>query len=242
MKIDTESYCDESKIQKTIEICKTAFYEAEDLQTLSPMEFLYQQSLYVKKQWWIMQAGLLLVLCLVMQFSGSDYFIRRSMGVVATLFVILILPELWKNRSCNAMEVEGTCFYNIRHVYAARLSLFAGVDLLLLTAFFLGASFLARMTIWELLIQFVLPFNVSCCICFKSLYNSRNGSEVFSILLCSVWTGIWVLIVLSENIYNAISVPVWIMLLAMSFVVLGYSIFKGQRKMDRIWEVKPTWN
>ena len=242
MKLHTEVHCDEAKIQKTIEASKAAFYAAEESRTLSPMDFLYQQSRYVKKRWWLLQGLLLGAVCLLLLGSDSPAFTRRSLGVAAPLFVILLLPELWKNRSSDAMEVEGTTYYTIRQVYAARLALFAGVDLLLLTAFFLGASYFARITVWELLIQFVLPFNVGCCICFQSLYCGRSGSEAFSILLCSVWTGLWVLVVLSEPIYNAISVPVWIGLLTASFAFLGYSIRRGQRRIYNTWEVKPSWN
>lgn len=238
MKIHTN----EEKIQKTIDASKAAFYAAEETRTLSPIEFLYQQSRYVQKYWWLLQGLLLGAVCLLLLGSDSPVFTRRSLGVAAPLFVILVLPEFWKNRSCDAMEVEGTTFYTIRQVYAARLALFAGVDLLLLTVFFLGASFFARVTVWELLVQFVLPFNVGCCICFQSLYCSRSGSEAFSILLCSVWTGLWVLVVLSEPIYNTISVPVWISLLVASFVFLGYSIHRGQKRIYRIWEAKPSWN
>lgn len=233
---------DEAKIQETIEISKAAFIAGESECPMSNMEFLYQQSRYIKKYWWLLQAVLLLSLCLLLQWSDSDLYTRRSLGVAAPLFVILILSELWKNRSCDAMEVEGTTLYTIRQVYAARLTLFAGVDLLLLTAFFLCASFFARVTVWELLIQFVLPFNVACCICFQSLYSSRNGSEVFSILLCSIWTGLWMLVISSDAVYNAISVPIWIGLLAASFAYLGYSIHKGQKTIYRTWEAKPSWS
>lgn len=234
--------CDEAKIQKTIEVSKAAFIAGESEYAMSHAEFLYQQSKYIKKHWWLMQAALLLAVCVLLHLSESDFYVRRSLGVAAPLFVILILPELWKNRSCDAMEVEGTTFYTIRQVYAARLTLFAGVDLLLLTAFFFGASLFARVTVWELMIQFVLPLNVACCICFQSLYNSRNGSEVFSILLCSVWTGLWVLVVLNDAVYHAISVPVWIGLLMASFAYLGFSIRQGQKSFHKIWEAKPSWN
>ena len=44
MKLHTEVHCDEAKIQKTIEASKAAFYAAEESRTLSPMDFLYQQS------------------------------------------------------------------------------------------------------------------------------------------------------------------------------------------------------
>lgn len=233
---------DEAKLQKTIELSKAAFVSGESEGSVSHVEFLYQQSRYIKKHWWLMQAVLLLALCLLLQMSGSDLYTRRSLGIAAPLFVILVLPELWKNRNTDAMEIEGTTFYTIRQIYAARLTLFAGVDLILLSLFFVGASALARVTVWELMIQFVLPFNVACCLCFHGLYNNRTGSEPFSILLCSVWTGLWVLIVLRDAVYDRISVPVWITLLAASFAYLGFSILRGQKEYRKTWEAKAAWN
>lgn len=241
-RIQLDIPCDENALQKTIDASKAAFVAGESEQTLSSAEFLYQQSKYIRKFWWMTQALLLFAVCLLMHISESDFYIRRTLGVAAPLFVILILPELWKNRSCDAMEVEGTTFYTIRQVYAARLTLFAGVDLLLLTAFFFGASFFARITVWELMIQFLLPFNMACCICFRSLYGGSNSSEAFSILLCSVWSGLWVLVISNESLYNAISVPVWTGMLILSFAYLVYTIRRGQKTIFKTWEAKPSWN
>lgn len=233
---------DESKLQKTIAVSRAAFVAGEAEQTVSRAEFMYQQSRYVKKHWWLLQAALLLFVCLLLHRTEGDLHIRRSLGVAAPLFVILILPELWKSRRSDAMEVEGTTFYTIRQVYAARLTLFAGVDLLLLTAFFFGASCFARITVWELLIQFLLPFNVACCICFRSLYGGRSNSEAFSILLCSVWCGLWVLVISSDALYNAVSVPVWTGMLALSFAYLVYTVRRGQKTIYKAWEAKASWN
>ena len=233
---------DESKLQKTIAASKSAFLAGETEQTVSHAEFLYQQSRYIKKHWWLIQALLLLFVCLLLQQTEGDLHIRRSLGVAAPLFVILILPELWKNRSCDAMEVEGTTFYTIRQVYAARLALFAGVDLLLLTAFFCGATYFARITLWELMIQFLLPFNVACCICFHSLYGGRNCSEALSILLCAIWTGLWVLVISSDALYQAISIPVWAAMLLLSFGSLAYTLHRGQKTIYKTWEAKASWN
>ena len=234
--------CRESEIQKTIEASKAAFIAAEAENPMSAVDFLYQQGRYIKKHWWLLQAVLLFSLCLLLHSSDSALYTRRSLGVAAPLFVILILPELWKNRSCDAMEVEGTTFYTIRQIYAARLTLFAGVDLGLLTLFFLGASAFARVTVWELLIHFVLPFNVACCLCFRGLYNHCAGSEPFSILLCSIWTGLWVMIVLNDAVYNRISVPVWVGMLAASLAYLGFCIVRGQKEYRKTWEAKASWN
>ena len=219
----------EDKVMETIAVSEAAFLSAEAKRSLSHLEFLAAQSRLIKKRWWLLQGLLLALVYLFLQQTEADYLTRRALGLAGPLFVILILPELWKNRNFDAMEVECTTYYTIRSIYAARLTLFAGVDLLLLTAFFIGASFFARVTVMELLIQFLLPFNVACGICFQTLYGGRNNSEAFSILLCSVWTGLWILVVLNDAVYNAISVPVWMFLLTLSFVFMGFSLRKGQK-------------
>mgnify|MGYP006990195710 CR=1 FL=1 len=49
---------------------------------------------------------------------------QRILGVVASLFIILIIPELWKNQTYQSMEIEATSYYSLRQIYAARMSLF----------------------------------------------------------------------------------------------------------------------
>ena len=232
----------EEKIRQTIAAAREAFAEEEARRPLSRMAFLYQQSRYIQKRWWLIQAFLLAAAWLILSESESTADIRRSLGITAPLFVILILPELWKNRNARAMEIECTTFYSLRQIYSARLFLFAGVDLTLLTVFFFGVSFMVKMTVWELLVQFLLPFNVTCCICFRCLYSRYAGSEVFSLLLCSVWTALWYGIVRNEAFYQAISIPLWAGLLTASLLYMGYALCQGYRQWQKIPEVKPLWN
>ena len=159
----------EEKVMETIAVSKSAFLSGELERTLSHGEFLLQQSKLIQKRWWFLQGLLLAFVCLFLCHMETDYLIRRALGLAGPLFVILILPELWKNRNFDSMEVECTTYYTIRSIYAARLTLFAVVDILLLSAFFAVASVFAKITVWEMLIQFLLPFNVTCCICFRTL-------------------------------------------------------------------------
>lgn len=64
--------------------------------------------------------------------------------------------------------------------------LFAVVDLVLLSLFFTAASYIDRVEIWELVIQYFVPFNVTCCICFHMLYSKRADSQIVALLLCIV--------------------------------------------------------
>ena len=231
----------EDKVMETIAISKAAFLSGESEKMTSPSEFLIIQSRLIQKRWWFLQGMLLACVCLFLCHMETDYLIRRALGLAGPLFVILILPELWKNRNCDAMEVECTTYYTIRSIYAARLTLFAGVDLLLLSAFFAAASLVARITLWEMLIQFVLPFNVTCCICFRTLYAKRIRSEALAMLLCILWTGIWAMLIMSNAVYSVISIPIWIAALAASVLGICCTLFQGKEKWQQTLEVKPLW-
>lgn len=231
---------DEEKLQKTIAISKRAFLEGEQERPVSRLEFLLEQSRYVKKTWWLLQGALLAAVCLLLADMEADYAIRRCLGLAGPLLAVLVLPELWKNRSADATEVECTTLYTLRSIYAARLTLFAGVDLLLLSVFFAGASVLTRVTVWEMLIQFLLPFNVTSVICLASLYSRKIQSETISMVLCLLWAAVWLLVMEQNEIYNAISAPLWVLALAASFCGLGWVILRGQRNLNL--EAKPVWN
>lgn len=233
--------CDEAKIQKTIAASREAFLTGESERTMSHMEFLYQQCKYIKKRWWLMQGLLLAFVCFLLLGAETDALVRRTLGLAGPLFVILIYPEIWKNRSIDALEVECTTFYTLRSIYAARLTLFAGVDVAMLSVFYAGASLLTRLTLWQMLTQFLLPFNVTCCICFGTLYSKRVHSQTLSLFLCILWAGVWSLLVLNNAVFRAISVPAWVALLTASVLFLGYTLYRGQRNWQSILEVKPLW-
>ena len=240
-KLTYDVLVNEEKVMQTIVVSKAAFLSGESEQVVSPSEFLFLQSRLIQKRWWLLQGLLLAFVCLFLCHMETDYLIRRALGLAGPLFVILILPELWKNRNFDAMEVECTTYYTIRSIYAARLTLFAVVDILLLSAFFGVASVFAKITVWEMLIQFVLPFNVTCCICFRTLYAKRIRSEAQAMLLCILWTGVWAMLIMSNSVYSAISVPMWIAALAASVLGMCCTLCQGKKKWQQTLEVKPLW-
>ena len=164
---------DEPKIKAAIKTSMDAFYASEQKQMLSYHDFLWTQLQAVRKKWWFLQFLLLLLLWTVLRNAGEDYYVQRSLGVVSALFVIMIIPELWKNQSNQCMEIESASYYSLKQVYAARILLFGVVDIFLLTLF-CGAA---------------------------------------TIGLCSLWSVIWMFLILDESIYKQITEPIWMMFL-----------------------------
>lgn len=144
-------------LQKALWESGRAFYENEATDTLSDAEFIYQQSKYIRKRWWLLQAGILTVLWFLLEWIGSDMYLQQYMGVAASLFGILVLPEMWKSRSANAMEIEGAVYYSLQQVYAARIFLFALVDFVLLCSFSLVAVLGGIIGLEVVLVQFFFP-------------------------------------------------------------------------------------
>lgn len=231
------------KLQQTISASISAFYEGQAAEPISSLEFLWKQARFIRKRWWFLQAALLMLLLFVLVFAESLTLPEIKITcAVAPLFVVLALPELNKSRRYETMETECAAFFSLRQICAARLTLFAGMDFLLLSLFFLGASAATNVPFWELLVNFMLPLNVSCCICFRCLYAVVRSSETLSIFLCALFTIVWEQVITVEKIYYAISRPMWIAMLALSLAYLIYCVCQGQRNLQKQWEVQPLWN
>ena len=56
----------EKGLQETIRKSRAAFEESEAEELISHAEFLYQQSRYIHKRWWILQGALLFLLWLTL--------------------------------------------------------------------------------------------------------------------------------------------------------------------------------
>ena len=232
----SDSY-NEEHLQQVIRSAKEAFYESEKDEILTGPEFLYQQAGYIRKRWWVLQGFLLAFLWMLLKYAAvGNYYAQRCMGTVAPLFVLLLLPELWKNRTANAMEVEGAAYFSLRQIYSARLLMFAVIDLLMLSAFSMAVVGSGRVVLEDVALQFFLPLVITCCVCFHTLYSKREVSEGFSVFLCIVWAILWLQLILNGNIYETVSVPVWYVVLTLSVVYLLYCIYRGQKDWKRMWE------
>lgn len=233
---------DEERLRETIRVAKEAWYRGALETPVSGLEFLLRQAGYIRKRWWAAQALVLLTLWLLLFVSGTTVYARRSMGILAPLFVLLVVPELWKSQNCGCMEVEAVSYFSIRRVYAARMVWFLLTDVLLLSLFFAASALTLRVTIGEMVVQFLLPMNVTCCICFGGLCSNRSDSGYFAFGMSLVWTGIWSLVVLQEQIYQAITAPMWAAAVVLSVLLGGCSAYRVWRNCGRYWEVQVLWN
>lgn len=232
----------ESKLNKTINTAKSSFYRGKENRTISYFEFLFEQAKYIQKRWWIFQMILLLILWNMIDCLESEDSIRRCIGILVPTFVIMILPELLKNRTSKSLEIECCSCYSLKEIYSAKMILFAIIDVLLISVFIIMVSVSAKMKLIDLVIQFFIPFNITCSICLIILCGKRQYKSYIETIVAFTFIAIWMFIVLQENIYNMITLPIWIGIILFSVLYLCFGVHKiFAENTEKLWEEK-VWN
>ena len=200
-----EKYVRAEAENKTVKACQNILSESvlsKQSHRTSYFEFLYEQTKFIKKRWWILQGCVLMYLWIWLSNYTSDIKdMMRIMGISATIFVVL----------CTA-----------------RILMFGVVDLVIVMVFLAITYQTTILSLSDLVVNFLLPVNVSCCICFRVLYSRWEKSEYIAVLSCLVWVGLWMMIVANDVIYQKIVTPVWV---AMLMLTLVYFIFCVQKSL-----------
>ena len=87
--------------------------------------------------------------------------------------------------------------------------LFGMVDVCLLSVFLITSTFVLQIAFMDILIQFILPMNVTCCICFRLLCSKEDDYVSSTLFSCLIWIAVWTLVVLKDSIYEHISTSIW---------------------------------
>ena len=217
---------DESKMKETLQSAKQSFYKSAAQKEVSYLEFVFEQSRYIRKRWWMLQFLALFYTGWLLQETKEPSYMQRMLSVSASLFIIMMIPELWKNRSSNSVEIEGAACFSLRQIYAARLLVFIVVDSILLGVFAGVVTMTTPVSIKEMIFQFFLPMAVTCCICFRSLCSRYAASEYAACLLSMLWSYIWMLLIANEHVYLVISGPALIGICGVVVLYLTYLVKK----------------
>ncbi|MCI9174534.1 MAG: hypothetical protein HFH49_06225 [Lachnospiraceae bacterium] len=231
---------EEEKISQTVHTAQQSFFAAWQDTMLSFDEFLWIQLKLIQKRWWILQFLLLCTAGTILASSWEESYIQRGMAVCSALFSILTIPEFWKNRSCQSMEIETAAYYSLRQIYAARMLLFGIADTLLLASFGGAAVLSLNVPAETLLVQFLLPMIVTSAICFGTLSSRRKLTESSALALSVLWSALWLLITLNEKVYAAVTLPIWIGILGISLLCWCLALKHTLKTCGDYWETRTT--
>ena len=210
-----KGYVRESVVRNVMKQCAGIMSRHDDRRA-SYFEFLYEQLKYIRKRWWVLQGGSLLLLWMLLADYGEGANADRVLGALSVI----------------------SSYYSLRQICSARILMFAAVDLTMITIFFAVSFSTLQISAYRIVIDFLVPFNISCCICFRLLYSKWQELEYIAVFLSTACIFAWSMIVSTDFIYERISMTVWIGLLLLSFIYLIYCIWKSQCNCEINWEGK----
>lgn len=228
---------DEGKVRDVAWRSCEVFFEEAEKYPASYADFFCGQVEYIRKRWWILQILALTVLWWCIRNLSKRTDLQCVMGVMAAVFAIMLIPELWKSKAAGVMEVEGSTFYSLRQIYAVRMLAFGLVDVGFLSVFTVIASATTPVQGKEIIIYFFLPFTVTCSILFRTLCSRSMMSQTGAVVSSLLWITVWLFTVTNEQIYQSISVPVWMVLLLAAALYLCYAVKRTLVVCETIWEV-----
>lgn len=210
-----KGYVRESAVRNVMKQC-AGIMSRQDDRRASYFEFLYEQFKFIRKRWWALQGGSLLLLWMLLADYGEGANAERVLGALSVI----------------------SSYYSLRQICSARILMFAAVDLTMITIFFAVSFSTLQISAYRIAIDFLVPFNISCCICFRLLYSKWQELEYIAVFLSTTCIFAWSMIVSTDFIYERISMTVWIGLLLLSFIYLIYCIWKSQCNCEINWEGK----
>lgn len=223
-------------IRRVAELSRETFLKQESNETLLYHQFLFSQFLMIKKHWWGIQ---ILILCAVWYALATEtekMFLRRDVSILSVLFIVAIMPELWKNLSNRCMEIEMSAYYSLHHIYATRLLLFGLVDVVGISVFATGIHSVFCITITEIFLQMLIPMTVTAGICFFAMDKKRYGIRV-SLGCCAGLCAFWWWLCGNENLYSTIAPAAWISIFFVSCVFLLYTVVRLLKHCNEYPEV-----
>ena len=112
----------------------------------------------------------------------------------------------------------------------------AAADLFGMLIFLAVTYHTVPISFYNLIMHFLLPVNVAACICFRLLYSRWEDSEYLAIFLCLVWSGIWLLIIANDVIYQKIADSLLGIFTVLTFIYLIFCIRRSLRFDEKILE------
>ena len=114
--------------------------------------------------------------------------------------------------------------------------LFGVVDFYIIMIFLIATYMTTGFAIQDIVVNYILPVNVSSCICFRTLYSKWEKSEYLAMLLCLVWIGVWMMIVSNDFLYKKIAMPVWGMMILLTFAYCAFCVKRSLQFYEKMFE------
>jgi len=169
------------KIQKKIILEQIDIPEVRKAESLKRIAGAVEEKQYAyHPSWWEIFRGQIKyisafclggqVLCLLallllfgyLQEEGAD--LQAYLGtasVLASYMGIFLMLELSRSRSFGVLEIEQTCYLNLKQIWCVKMLLFGCLDIVLLTVMILGVAGNTAWSLFQVMVYLLVPFVIS---------------------------------------------------------------------------------
>ncbi|MCI8300018.1 MAG: hypothetical protein HFI69_06670 [Lachnospiraceae bacterium] len=174
------------------------------------------------------------ITCLFLIFVLCSYLERRQAqlmmwlgtgSVLAACLGLFLMLELCRSSSFHMMELEQSCYLNVKQLWCVKMIIFGCLDLLILTALIAGVSKNVSCGMFPVMLYLLVPFVISSGLQFLVFTIFRRERREYLQMSAAVFISVVSLLPLSEpKLYTIACLGVWVLALIAGTILLTTEI------------------
>jgi len=168
----------------------------------------------------------ILAVCVCLENSGAKFMVWLAMGSVAASCVgVFLMMELCRSSSFHMIELEQSCYLNVKQLWCVKMLIFGCLDLLVLTILIAGVSRNVSCGMFPVILYLMAPFVVSSGLQFAVFTLFRRGRREYFQMGAAI--GLCILSLLPINVpalYTAACLWIWGIALLLGTALLAVEI------------------
>jgi hypothetical protein len=191
--LNTPPVCSDNHIDETIKMVQKEYIKHKKIERIGYFEFLLRQIPFVGRKIWMMQGGILIFMCwlLNVMFTGNLRYIgNRHIADILCFFAVfttlMSMPFFQRSRKYKMYEVEAATRMSIPKLIFSNVLIIAIGNVVVFTAVTLVAVYEINILPIFIVLYLLLPFLISWCGCIFILNRNLNHKE-YSYFICEVF-------------------------------------------------------
>lgn len=232
------------KLEETIALSKKIVMENQKRQEAGGAEFVFGQMRFISLQTWLIKGAIFLcMVCVMFLFSvnGAEH-TDQMLSIATPVLVLSSMPEFYKNIRFHATDVELCTRFGLKRAYLARFLLLGMYDLCMATVWILMGSHWLDFSLLQLVIRFLVPYNSTLLVCLTVMTVQKSGTEYLSETAGAVWMAVMFWSARYMKIYEKVQTFLWIVLIGVSCIFIGFAMKKIMDNTGHILEVDYAGN
>lgn len=145
-------------------------------------------------------------------------------SVLAACLGVFLMLELCRSSSFHMVELEQSCYFNVKQLWCVKMIIFGCLDLLILTVLIAGVSKNVSCGMFAVILYFLVPFVISSGLQFLVFTIFRRGKREYLQMSAAVFVSVLSLSPLSEpRLYTVACLGFWVLAL-----IIGAGLLTGE--------------